>query len=156
MSYYISSGYTVELESVTIASSGFRSTREGQRPRYKAIFANAFSYIALPVALLTEIQTQLHPNLAMDDQLADLDCSMRDELPNIAFSFDKDSVIVLTPWDYLTEVQDFETGQRCVLPFTALEEFDTEWIVLGAPFMVGVHSTFDLERVTVSLAPLGK
>jgi hypothetical protein len=151
LSYYISSGYIVELESVTIQSSP-GNNHNGRKPStYKAVFTNAFDYISLPGTLLTEIQTNLHPNLGMDGQLADLDCSMRDNLPNIAFSFGKNAVIVLTPWDYLTEAQDIEKGMRCVLPFISLQQADDGWVVLGSAFMEGMYSAFDLEKGEVSL-----
>ncbi|KAH7371745.1 aspartic peptidase domain-containing protein [Pyrenochaeta sp. MPI-SDFR-AT-0127] len=154
LSYYISSGYTVELESVTIQSS-IGNKADGRKPStYKAVFTNSFDYISLPGTLLTEIQTDLHPNLGMDDQLADLDCSIRDNLPNIVFSFGKNAVIVLTPWDYLTEVRDIEKGVRCVLPFAYLQQADDEWVVLGSAFMEGVYSVFDLEKGEVSLLKL--
>jgi hypothetical protein len=90
----------------------------------------------------------------MGDQLADLDCSMRDELPNIVFSFSKDAVIVLTPWNYLTEVQDIDKGKRCVLPFAYIPQAEEEWVVLGSAFMEGVHGVFDLEKGEVSLLRL--
>ncbi|KAF2495297.1 acid protease [Lophium mytilinum] len=109
LAYYISSGYTVELESITIQSS------PGSNPR-------------------------------MDDLLADLDCSMRDELPNIVFSFGKDAVIV----------RDIDKGMRCVLPFAYLQQSDDEEVVLGSAFMQGVYSAFDLENGEVSLAALGE
>jgi hypothetical protein len=154
LSYYISSGYTVELESITIRSSP-RNNPSGREPsKYKAVFTNSYNYISLPGTLLTEVQTNLHPNLGMDDLLADLDCSMRDELPNIVFSFGKDAVIVLTPWDYLTEIRDIGKGMRCVLPFAYLQQADDEWVVLGSAFMQGVYSAFDLENGEVSLAVL--
>jgi len=82
----------------------------------------------------------------MGDQLADLDCSMRDDLPDIAFSFNESAVIVLMPWDYLTEVQDIDKGQRCILPFAHLPQDAEEWVVLGSAFMEGVHTTFDLGK----------
>lgn len=74
---------------------------------------------------------------------------MRDELPSIMFSFGKNGVLVLTPWDYLTEVRDIYKGMRCVLPFTRL---DQEWMVLGTAFMQSVYSAFDLERGEASLS----
>ncbi|CAO2654027.1 Nn.00g107600.m01.CDS01 [Neocucurbitaria sp. VM-36] len=154
LSYYISSGYTVELESVNIQSSPGNNPGGRKPSTYKAVFTNSFDYISLPGTLLTEIQTNLHPNLGMDDQLADLDCSMRDDLPNIVFSFGNNAVIVLTPWDYLTEVQDSENGMRCVLPFAYLPQADDEWVVLGSAFMEGMHSVFDLEKGEVSLSML--
>ncbi|KAH8707135.1 aspartic peptidase domain-containing protein [Phaeosphaeriaceae sp. PMI808] len=154
LSYYISSGYTVELESVTIQSSPRNNLGSRKPSTYKAVFTNSFDYISLPETLLTEIQTNLHPNLGMGDLFADLDCSMRDDLPNIVFSFGKNTVIVLTPWDYLTEVRDIEKGMRCVLPFSCLPQADDEWVVLGSAFMVGVYSTFDLEKGEVSLSKL--
>lgn len=151
LSYYISSGYTVELESISISSSPENNSNGRGPPTYKAVFTNSYTYISLPGTLLNEIQNNLHSSLGMDDLLADLDCSMRDELPNIAFSFSKDAVIVLTPWEYLTEVQDVETGLRCVLPFTSLPQDGVEWVVLGSAFMQGVYSAFDLERGEVYL-----
>ncbi|KAF1842129.1 acid protease [Cucurbitaria berberidis CBS 394.84] len=154
LSYYISSGYTVELESITIQSSPGNSPSGRKSSTHKAVFTNSFDYISLPGTLLTEIQTNLHPDLGMDDQLADLDCSMRDDLPNIVFSFGKNAVIVLTPWDYLTEVRDIEKGTRCVLPFAYLQQTDDEWVVLGSAFMEGVYSAFDLEKGEVSLSML--
>ncbi|KAH5500173.1 hypothetical protein HBI31_083590 [Parastagonospora nodorum] len=154
LSYYISSGYTVELDSVAIQSPPSDNPGARKASRYKAVFTNSFSYISLPATLLTEIQTHLHPNLGMGDQLADLDCSMRDELRNIVFSFSKDAVIVLTPWDYLTEVQDIDKGKRCVLPFAYLPQVNEEWVVLGSAFMEGVHTAFDLEKSKVSLLKL--
>jgi saccharopepsin len=63
-------------------------------------------------------------------------------------------VIVLTPWDYLTEIRDIEKGMRCVLPFAYLQQADDEWVVLGSAFMQGVYSAFDLENGEVSLAVL--
>lgn len=153
LSYYISSGYTVDLESVTIQSSSGNNPTGG-KSTYRAVFTNSFDYISLPGTLLTEIQSNLHPDLGMEDQLADLDCAMRDDLPNIVFSFGKNAVIVLTPWEYLTEVQDIEKGIRCVLPFAYLQQPDDEWVVLGSAFMEGLHSTFDLEKGEVSLLML--
>ncbi len=79
---------------------------------------------------------------------------MRDELPNIVFSFSKNAVIILTPWDYLTEVQDIEKGERCVLPFAYMQKIGDEWVVLGSAFMEGVHSAFDLENGEISLVML--
>jgi hypothetical protein len=151
LSYYISSGYIVRLDSVTIQSSPGNNRKHST---YRAVFTNSFSYISLPATLLAEIQTHLHPNLGMGDQLADLDCLMRDELPNIVFSFSKDAVIVLTPWNYLTEVQDIDKGKRCVLPFAYLPQAEEEWVVLGSAFMEGVHGVFDLEKGEVSLLRL--
>ncbi|KAF2832490.1 acid protease [Ophiobolus disseminans] len=152
LSYYISSGYTVELQSVAIQSS-LRNNPGGKKTStYKAVFTNSFSYISFPGPLFTEIQTHLHPNVGLDDALADLDCSMRDDLPNIMFSFGKNAVIVLTPWDYLTEVLDVEKGMRCVLPFASLPQADDEWVVLGSAFMEGMYTAFDLEKSEVSLS----
>lgn len=99
------------LQSRTPASSA--STKSALR---NMLDQKVLSYISLPATLLTEIQTHLHPNLDMDDQFADLDCSMRDDLPDIAFSFSAKAVIVLAPWDYLNEVQDMEKEVTATQP----------------------------------------
>jgi len=59
LSYYISSGYTVNLDSVAIQSPPSNNPSANKASRYKAVFTNSFSYISLPATLLTEIQT--HP-----------------------------------------------------------------------------------------------
>ncbi|OCK74245.1 acid protease [Lepidopterella palustris CBS 459.81] len=161
-SRYASCGWQVEISGVSLQGPSFPEPRAAltlDLEGYTAVFSNEFDFISVPPWIGIQIQQHLHPHLGLDDELGDLPCSMRDELPNLTLYFGggAENEIVLTPWQYLFEVNDIRKGRRCVLPFSAWmhhewDEKSPKWILLGSAFMSGLYSVFDLDNETISFA----
>ena len=117
---------------------------------YTAIISNSVDYISLPWSIMK----QFIQHLGLDER-DDLDCAWHTELPNLTVSFGDHGVVVLTPRQYLSQVEDWNKGTRCVLPFSSMyfndgEEHETDWIILGTPFLQSLYSIFDIDNEMIS------
>jgi Eukaryotic aspartyl protease len=89
------------------------------------------------------------------DERDDLDCVWHAELPDLTVFFGEQGAVVLTPRQYMSRVVDWEKGIRCVLPFSSMyfndgQEHETDWIILGTPFLQSLYSVFDIDKETIS------
>jgi saccharopepsin len=97
---------------------------------------------------------QLIQHLGLDER-DDLDCAWHTELPDLTISFGDHGAVVLTPRQYLSRVEDWNKGTRCVLPFSSMyfndgEEHETDWIILGTPLLQSLYSVFDIDNEIIS------
>jgi hypothetical protein len=89
------------------------------------------------------------------EERGDLDCTWHTKLPELTTSFGYYGSVALKPRQYLSQVDDFDKGTRCVLPFTSMylgdgEEHETDWIIPGTPFLQSLYSVFNIDNATIS------
>jgi hypothetical protein len=150
--FYASSGWQVSISAMSFgATSKSKSSLNISLDGYTAIISNSFGYISVP----RDIGIQILPHLDVDDEVVDLPCDQRAELPDLTISFGDHGALVLTPWHYLVEVEDFYRGTRCVVPISGRlhyneDEHSPDWIMLGAAFLSSLYSVFDTDNETIS------
>jgi hypothetical protein len=107
-------------------------------------------YISFPPNILKQFTHHLGL-----EELSDLHCSWHTKLPDLAVEFGDHGTVVLTPRQYLSQVEDWHKGTRCIVPFVSEyfndeEEYETNWIILGVPFLQSLYSVFDMDKETIS------
>ena len=146
---YSSSGWQIPVQSISLSSDSSSGPLHASLPNYTAILSTDFPYIGLPTALAR----QFTEYCGTATQYSAFDCEDRISLPNLTVSLGPDGQeLVLTPWDYMFEVEDKTYGTRCVLPFVELMEMleGFNYIMLGTAFLSGLYSVFDYDNQTVS------
>lgn len=146
---YSSSGWQIPVQSISLGSNSSSGPLHASLPNYTAILSTDFPHIGLPRGLAQQFTK--HCGAAVE--LSALSCEERILLPNLTVILGPDRhEIVLTPWDYMFEVEDETYGTRCVLPFVDLMEMldGFEYIILGTAFLSGLYSVFDYDNQIVS------
>lgn len=125
-------------------------------PNHTAIFSTTFPYIIFPqnIVRVSDITRRLGVPDGADDFGA-ISCDERPSLPNLTISLGDDTrEIVLTPWDYLYEVENLDgSGTLCALPFQedlVQKEGNPDYVILGTSFLGGLYSVFDADKETIS------
>ena len=146
---YSSSGWQIPVQSISLSSNSSSGPLHASLPNYTAILSTDFPHIGLPRGLAQQFTE--HCGAVIESGA--LSCEERVLLPNLTVTLGPDRhEIVLTPWDYMFEVEDEAHGTRCVLPFVDLMEMldGFEYIMLGTAFLSGLYSVFDYDNQTVS------
>jgi len=100
--FYSSCGWQVGVSAMTLcAMSGNQSPLNISLDGFTAFISNSFEFISVP----PKMSAQITQHLGLDDELLDLPCYQRAELPNLTLSFGTNGVLVLTPWQYMIEVK---------------------------------------------------
>lgn len=146
---YSSSGWQIPVQSISLSSNSSSGPLHASLPNYTAILSTDFPHIGLSRGLAQQLTE--HCGAAVE--MSALSCKERTLLPNLTVTLGPDRhEIVLTPWDYMFEVEDETYGTRCVLPFVDLMEMldGFEYIILGTAFLSGLYSVFDYDNQIIS------
>jgi hypothetical protein len=149
--YYTMNGWQVPVQSMSMASNSSGASIPVLEIPQIAVVASSFPWIGLP----DKVAEKIHESIGINQVFDWIDCNKRPLLPNWTVAFGPDGqTITLTPWDYLIEVYDKVYKQlKCVSGFYNLSQFgDKGFILLGAPFLNGLHSVFDADRRSISFA----
>ncbi|KAF2023365.1 hypothetical protein EK21DRAFT_81118, partial [Setomelanomma holmii] len=86
-----------------------------------------------------------------------VDCDTRSALPDLVFTFGHGLNITLTGKDYLLDVyDDIIERRKCVPTILDLGTTGNDGIILlGTPFLTGLHSVFDADRKNISFGNRG-
>lgn len=147
--YHTMNGWQVPVKSMSMALNKSGTSITVLDNPQTAVISSSFPWIGLP----DEVAKKIHKTLGIKWVFEWVDCKERPNLPNWTIAFGPDGQsITLTPWDYLIEVYDKVYRQlKCVSAFFNLSEFgDKGFIILGAPFLNGLYSTFDADRKSIS------
>ncbi|KAH7372235.1 aspartic peptidase domain-containing protein [Pyrenochaeta sp. MPI-SDFR-AT-0127] len=147
--YYTMNGWQVSVKSMSMGmNSSEASTSVLDKPQ-TAVISSSFPWIGVP----DEVAKKIHETLGIKQVFDWVNCEKRPRLPNWTITFGPNGhTITLSPWDYLIEVYDKVYGQlKCVSGFFNLSQYgDKGFIILGAPFLNGIYSTFDADRKSIS------
>ncbi|KAF2183623.1 acid protease [Zopfia rhizophila CBS 207.26] len=147
--FYTMNGWQVSVQSMLMASNSSEASIPVLEIPQIAVISSSFPWIGVPDKVAERIHKAIGINYVFDW----IDCDTRPHLPNWTIAFGPDGqIITLTPWDYLIEVYDKAYKQlKCVSGFFNLSEYgDKGFIILGAPFLNGLHSVFDANRKSIS------
>jgi len=144
-------GWQVDARSISFGSGP--DAINADLSGYTAIFMTAWPWISFPTALAEQLQDRCGGDY---DNLGQIECDKRAELPDLIVRLGTDCSVVITPWNYVLEGPVEGGGTMCSVPFAQHEEPDDEpkYIILGAAFLAGVYSVFDQDEGTISLAQL--
>ena len=146
--FYASSGWQVSVSAVSLeATLGHHQPLNISLHGYTAIMSNPMNYISVP----PNVSDKILVHLGIEER-DDVNCKRCNELPNLTVSFATHGAVMLTPWQYLIDVDDAMKGRRCILPFSSIwlndgEENTTDWIALGRPLLGSLYSVFDIDEV---------
>ena len=146
---YSSSGWQIPVQSIALNAHSGSGPFHANLPNYTAILSTSFPYIGLPPSLARQFTKHCGADVAMRSR----SCEERKTLPDLTINLGPDGQkIVLTPWDYMFEVEDKIYGTRCILPFDGLPDMldGFEYIMLGTAFLNGLYSVFDYDNQTIS------
>ncbi|KAL2036604.1 hypothetical protein N7G274_010630 [Stereocaulon virgatum] len=149
IAFYSSSGWQIPVQSISLSSNASSGPFHAALPNYTAIISTDYPYIALPRGLAP----QFAEHCGASPDWSALSCAEGTLLPNLTIILGPDRrEIVLTPWDYMFEVEDETYGTRCLLPFETLMEWldGFDYIVSGTAFLSGLYSVFDYDNQTIS------
>lgn len=145
----------------TIHSNGFRfRTPVGDDlnltyPNFTAIIASAFPNIMLPERWATTINALIGATEHFGP-FNTIACEKRGELPSLSvYLGTENETLTISSWDYVQEICDVpEPGAPCFCA-SMLEDaveygFGEKAVALGSAFMSAFHTTFDIERRSVS------
>lgn len=145
---YASAGWVVNTSSLVLDAYLDQDPLTVPLPGYVAVLSNGYTGMMFPFAIKKRIASYLQ----WDDWLDDFPCEQRNRFPNFTIALGpQDYLLVLSPWQYMHEVINGEGEQRCLLPFHALYEDapHPDYILLGAAFMAGLYTEFDLGAKTI-------
>lgn len=149
---YSSSGWQIPVRSISLSPNSSSGSIYASLSNHTAILSTSFPHIALPRGLAQ----RLTERCGTTEMTSPLSCESRTMLPDLTLTLGPDShEIVLTPWDYMFEVEDQIYGKRCILPFVDLPEWldGYGYIMLGTAFLSGLYSVFDYDSQTISREP---
>ena len=152
--YYTMGGWQIPVTNMSISSYGYQDPIPVLETPQIAIISSSCSWIGLP----TETVTKIHAAIGMNYTYDWIHCDNRKELPNWTIVLGPHGQrITLSPWDYLIEVYDkVYKHLKCVSAFFPLERYgDKGFIILGQPFLNGLYSVFDADRLSISFANRG-
>jgi Eukaryotic aspartyl protease len=151
LTFFASSGWQVNVSSMSLtATSNKTQALDIPLDGYTAIISNSADYISMPPQISLEISKHLG-----FDEMDDLDCNQSAQLPNLSVSFGEHGAIILTPQQYMTEIEYQDGRTRCLLPFSSWwfndgVKHETNYIILGTPFLSALYSVFDVDNRTIS------
>ncbi|KAK0127007.1 hypothetical protein ONS96_006567 [Cadophora gregata f. sp. sojae] len=147
----LGSGWQIDAHSVSFGSGP--DAINADLSGYTAIVITAFPWISFPEALAVQFQDRCGGDY---DNLGEIPCGKRAELPDLIVRLGTGHSIVISPWDYVLEGDAEGGGTLCSVPFVRHKESDDEpkYIILGAAFLAGVYSVFDQDEGTISFAKL--
>ncbi|KAL2070427.1 hypothetical protein VTL71DRAFT_13453 [Oculimacula yallundae] len=147
----LGSGWQVAAHSLSLGYGP--DAIEADLSGYTAILLTAYPWMSFPRALAEQLQDRCGGDT---DNMGEIECSKRAELPDLVIRLGVDCSIVLTPWDYVSESPAEGGGMLCSIPIVQHQELDEEpkYIILGAAFLAGVYSVFDQDEGTISFAQL--
>jgi hypothetical protein len=143
----LGSGWQVDVRSISLGSGP--DAINADLSGYTAVFMTAYPWISFPRALAEQLQDRCGGD---NDNLGEIACSKRAELPDLIVRLGTDCSVVISPWDYVLEGPAEGGGMLCSVPFVQHQEKDDEpkYIILGAAFLAGVYSVFDQDEGTIS------
>ena len=147
-SYLLGNGWALEAHSVSLIgdSSNITASLAG----YTVALTTTHPYISLPRPLASALLSAVGAD--QDDWNA-VDCSRRHSMPDLTIRLGPDGYpLVLSPWDYVTEVEKIGGGTTCIVWFEGHREVPGElkYVILGTNFLSSVYSVFDVQGLTVS------
>ncbi|KAJ4375393.1 aspartic proteinase precursor [Neocucurbitaria cava] len=149
--YYTMNGWQVSVQSMSMTLNSSNGSIPVLKMPQIAVVASSFPWIGLP----NKVAEKIHKAIGIRHVFDWIECDTRAHLPDWTITFGPDGqTITLTPWDYLIETYDKVYKQlKCVSGFWGLQEYgDKGFIILGAPFLNGLHSVFDADRKSISFA----
>ena len=149
--YYTMGGWQIPVTNMSISSYGYQDPISVLDTPQIAVISSSCSWIGLPTATVEKI----HIAIGMNHTYDWIHCDKRKELSNWTIAFGPHGQrITLSPWDYLIEVYDkVYKHSKCVSAFFPLERYgDKGFIILGQPFLNGLYSVFDADRLSISFA----
>lgn len=149
-----SSGWQVPIKRLSIGSKDpALGPLTAEFAHHVAVFASTFPWMIFPVDVVNvrDIRRRLGVTNDYDEAVS---CEERSSLPNLTLSFGEEAhEIVLTPWDYLYEVENVDgPGTLCALPFENVgeEEAGPGYVYLGSAFLGGLYTVFDADDKSIS------
>jgi hypothetical protein len=140
------SGWQVAAHSLTFGPVEFDFSG------FTAVVVTSFPYIEFPRDLYDAIWEICGGH--EDGDFPEIDCEMRKSLPDMIFRFGVagNVTVVISPFDYVSEIHDEDGDTYCVLHVADDEVRDNipKHIILGSPFLGGVYSVFDQDEATIS------
>lgn len=146
---YSSSGWQVSLQAISLGSNSSSGSLHASLPNFTAILSTNFPHIGLPAKLAW----QFTQHCGATQYLWPFDCEARTSLPNLTLTLGADGRdLVLTPWDYMFEVEHENEGTKCILSFIEIPEMldNLGYVMLGTAFLTSFYSVFDYDNQTVS------
>ncbi|KAH7080948.1 aspartic peptidase domain-containing protein [Paraphoma chrysanthemicola] len=153
--FYTSNGWQISVESIEMSQA---ASDTGEMvtlldDQKIAVITSSYPYIGLP----REATAKANQLLGLAGRATWVDCNTRSKLPDLVFTFRPGINITLIARDYLLEVYDdiFER-RKCVTTFLNLGTTGDDGIILlGTPFLTGLHSVFDADRRSISFGNRG-
>lgn len=149
--YYTMNGWQISVAEMFLSTNGSGSSTLILETPQIAVISSSFPWIGLP----SGVTRKIHKTMGLKYTFDWVDCVKRRDLPHWTIVFGPQGrSITLTPWDYLIEVYDTVFKQlKCVSAFYPMGEFGHDGlIILGHPFLNGLHSIFDADRRSISFA----
>jgi hypothetical protein len=144
--HYTMSGWSINIASMSMVSNYSMISIPIDGPRF-AVVSSSFPWIAMT----DEAALAANRAIGLEYVWDWLNCSKREELPDLEVKFGENKTIILTPWDYLIEeYHEYFQQLRCVSAFYGLGWVDKGYILLGAPFLNGLTAVFDANRGSIS------
>ncbi|KAF2462617.1 acid protease [Lindgomyces ingoldianus] len=150
--FYASNGWQVALQNMSMTFNASGPPTPLTTENTTAMISSSFPWIALP----EHIARRANEQIGVRDVFDWVECEKREELPNWRLALGPlGQQIELTPWDYLIEAEDDQVNKiKCVSAFIGMGEERSKqgFILLGNPFLNGLHSVFDAGRRSILLA----
>ncbi|KAH3943339.1 hypothetical protein HBH98_001040 [Parastagonospora nodorum] len=149
--YWTMNGWQISVTGMSFSPNSSEDVTPVLESLQIAVISSSWPWMGLP----TDVVKKIHKIIGIQYTFHWIECDKRSELPNWTITFGPHGQsITLTPWDYLIEVYDRVFKQlKCMSAFFPLEQYgDKGFIILGQPFLNGLHSVFDADRKSISFA----